>query len=116
MNAIATHNSLICIPVREGYEVVRPSDITYIESRDDICRIYRLNASKNYIVCVRINELADCLPRQLFCRIHRGYIVSISHIVAINRHRTRVCITGDTWLPVGRVYQPELTEKFYFLR
>lgn len=102
--------------MREGYEVVRPADITYIESRADICRIYRMHVSFISTTYLRINEIAACLPGQSFCRIHRGYIVSLAHIVAINKNKTRVCITGDTWLPVGRTYQSGLTEKFYFLR
>lgn len=92
------------------YRIVRINiaDIIFIESQSEYLRIH-LKDSKPIMVLMRIKNMADLLPKDRFVRIHRSYIVNMSHILEVSRLRIR--IEKETYLPIGDSYKEE-TLKF----
>ena len=54
-------------------------EIIYIEARKNYTRLVMENRP-TMMVLVTLKQWERVLPRELFCRIHRGYIVSIGKI------------------------------------
>ena len=54
-------------------------DILYIEARKNYTRIVMENRP-TMMVLVTLKQWERVLPRELFCRIHRGYIDSIEKV------------------------------------
>lgn len=76
-------------------------NITYIESYKDYVVIHRQNEPE-LKVKYTITKVENMLPRNLFLRIHRSYIVSVRKVTAFTNNDVEI---GKTELPIGRSYQ-----------
>ena len=55
----------------------------------------------------RISAIQKRLPADMFIRIHRSFILNKVHITASNNDYISI---GDTDLPIGRSYRPNVKE------
>ncbi len=76
------------------------SEIVYIESQREYIKI--VTTKKEYISKMSTHEIEDLLPSNLFKRIHRSYIVSISKIESYTAEMLEV---NGVSIPVGRGYR-----------
>lgn len=76
-------------------------DIIYVESLKDYIKIFRQD-DKPLIVKQSLTTLEAMLPRDLFARIHRSYIVSLAKVTAYTSHDVEI---GNIELPFGRQYR-----------
>ena len=80
--------------------------IVYIEARKNYTRLV-LEDRPTALVLVTLKQWERLLPRDLFCRIHRGYIVSIEKIVAFdNKH---IYLPGEK-ITIGEQYRNALPD------
>ncbi len=88
------------------YTKVDFSSILYIEARKNYTRLV-LDEKPTVLVLVTLKQWERLLPRDLFCRIHRGYIVSIGKIVSFdNRY---VYLQGEK-ITIGEQYRNTLPD------
>jgi DNA-binding LytR/AlgR family response regulator len=76
------------------------SDIVYIESQREYIRI--VTTKKEYLSKMSTHEIEDLLPANLFKRIHRSFIVSISKIESYTAEMVEV---NGVSIPIGRDYR-----------
>lgn len=76
------------------------SDLLYIESQREYVKV--VTTKKEYLSKISTHEIEALLPRNLFKRIHRSFIVSIDKIEAYTAEEVE--INGVT-IPVGRDYR-----------
>lgn len=89
----------------EGRNVkVSFQEIRYIEARKNYTRLVMDNRPA-LTVLVTLKQWARLLPPELFCRIHRGYIVSIEKVHSFDNKSA--CLGGER-LPVGEQYRTAL--------
>jgi DNA-binding LytR/AlgR family response regulator len=81
-------------------------DITYIESLKDYIVIHR-QKEENLKVKYSIGSVENMLPRNIFLRIHRSFIISINKVTAFTNNDVEI---GKIELPIGRSY-PEVFKK-----
>jgi DNA-binding LytR/AlgR family response regulator len=79
-------------------------EILYIESIKDYIKIFR-DGNNPILVKQTISATEDMLPKNLFLRIHRSFIVSIKKISAYTYYDVEI---GKTEIPIGRLYRSEL--------
>lgn len=85
-------------------------DISYVESLSNYIKI--VCDKEKYVLHKSMNSLGDILPSTDFIRIHKSYIVSISHIV--NYKGTEIIVTVDdstTAIPIGGKFKDNLNKK-----
>lgn len=75
-------------------------DIIYIESLKDYILIHRQN-NADLRVKQTLSATENMLPRHLFLRIHRSFIVSVRKVTAFTNNDVEI---GKTELPIGRSY------------
>lgn len=80
-------------------------DIKYIESLKNHVKI--VTSQKNHITMVSIGEMQNRLPKNLFLRIHRSFLVNLGHIQ--NYTSTYVVIDRKSF-PLGNVYKTAVLE------
>ncbi len=80
-------------------------DILYIESLKDYIKVVTTN--KTIITKQSISSLEEMLPKELFTRIHRSYIVSLSRIECYTSELIEI---AKQELPVSRMYRHELAK------
>jgi two-component system LytT family response regulator len=76
------------------------SEIVYIESQREYIRI--VTTKKDYISKMSTHEIEDLLPTNLFKRIHRSFIISISKIES---YTAEIVDVNGVPIPIGRGYK-----------
>jgi len=95
-------NSFIFIKVDYRILKVDYDQILYIEGmRDYRCIVL---PSAKILTSTTFTELEAALPKQMFARIHKSFIISLQKIKSIEHHRVYI---HDKILPIGDTYKPE---------
>ena len=81
-------------------------DILYIEGFSDYVKI--ITPSKTLITKQLISALEETLPKEIFIRIHRSFIISVNKI---NSYNADIIIIGKTELPIGRLFKQNVIRK-----
>ncbi len=79
-------------------------EILYIEARKNYTRLVMENRP-TMMVLVTLKQWERVLPREVFCRIHRGYIVSIGKMQSFDNKY--VFLAGER-IPIGEQYRGAL--------
>ncbi|MDD4514532.1 LytTR family DNA-binding domain-containing protein [Massilibacteroides sp.] len=95
--------------VKEGSRIIRilREEIIYLEGYGDYVKIHRTNG-KPLLSQVSLRKFEETLATKGFCRVHRSYIVAISHINYIERKRIRI---GESLIPISDSYLPCLMKQ-----
>ena len=98
---------------REGRFVkVDFRNIVYIEAKKNYTRLM-LEDKSTALVLGTLKQWERLLPGDLFCRIHRGYIVSIEKIVAFDYKY--VYLPGGENITIGENYRNALPDSVTIL-
>lgn len=81
-------------------ERVAFNDILFISGMGDYRCIQ--TTSKKILTLQPLAELESALPKTLFCRVHKSYLVSIQHIHSVERQRIRI---GKELIPISEPYK-----------
>lgn len=85
-------------------------DIYLIEAKGDYINIK--TETKNHIVHTTMKKIEEKLPKTLFLKVHRSYIINVQKIIDIEDNS--VLIKKDV-VPVSRSNRPELMRKLNLL-
>ena len=88
--------------IKSGHEYIKVliSDIIYIKSDIDYTEIVTFN--KKYLSVNSLKYWEDTLDKNVFTRIHKSYIISISHIVKVAGNLVHF---SQGTVPIGRMYK-----------
>ena len=99
--AIETHEKdFIFLNVQKKKVKILFSDIVYIESQREYIKI--VTTKREYISKMSTHEIEALLPSNLFKRIHRSFIVSVSKIESYTAEAIEV---NGVSIPIGRGYR-----------
>lgn len=79
------------------------TDIVYIESQKEYIKI--VTTKKEYLSKMSTNDIEQLLPRHLFKRVHRSFIVSVNKVESYN---SEMVMVNGIAIPVGRGYKESL--------
>jgi DNA-binding LytR/AlgR family response regulator len=80
------------------------SEIRLIEGLKDYLKIH-LGDSKPLIIRMSLKSIEEKLPPGKFFRIHKSYIIALSHVTAIRRNSV---FLGELELPLSDMYKDDL--------
>jgi len=101
-------DSFIDIVVNNKQIKLNTKNITYILAEDNGCRFYLGNRSEwSY---VRLKDILQQLPHQLFVQIQRSNVVKIEDIESVNHSSLKM--SDGTELKIGRSYKQEVLNLF----
>jgi two-component system, LytTR family, response regulator len=80
------------------------SEIRLIEGLKDYLKIH-LGETRPMIIRMSLKSIEEKLPPGKFFRIHKSYIIALSHITAIRRNSV---FLGDLELPLSDLYKDDL--------
>ncbi|HCQ12169.1 LytTR family DNA-binding domain-containing protein [Flavobacterium sp.] len=84
--------------------------VTVVEAKGDYIHIK--TDSKNYVVHSTLKKIEDKLPKDLFLKVHRSFIINTKKIIDIEDNS--VLIAKDV-VPVSRSSRPELMKRLNLL-
>ena len=80
------------------------SEIRMIEGLKDYLKIH-LGETKPLIIRMSLKSIEEKLPPGKFFRIHKSYIIALSHVTAIRRNSV---FLGELELPLSDLYKDDL--------
>jgi len=86
------------------------ASVNIVEAKGDYIHIK--TESKNYIVHSTLKKIEDKLPKDLFLKVHRSFIINTKKIIDIEDNS--VLIAKDV-IPVSRANRPELMKRLNLL-
>jgi DNA-binding LytR/AlgR family response regulator len=81
------------------------SEILYIESQQEYIKI--VSTKREYIIKMSTHEIQSLLPANLFMRVHRSFIISLSKIESYSAEIVEV---NGVSIPIGRGYKDILKD------
>ena len=79
-------------------------DITYIEAQQNYCNIHHRDDT-TLMVRTTLNNILEQLPSDMFCQVHRSFIVNKTRITSMDSSRINI---GGISIPVSRTYKEKL--------
>lgn len=79
-------------------------DILYVQSMKDYLKL--VTPAEKYLTHLTMVSLLDLLPPEKFIRIHRSFIVQLSHIKSITKKEV---LLHEYVIPIGENYKKNLT-------
>ena len=98
----------IFIRTDSKYKKVNFADILFVEGMKDYIRIHTTN--ERMMTLKSFKKISEFLPEELFIRVHKSYLVSISKIDSIERN---TIVIGENRIPIGESYRKHF---FYMLK
>jgi DNA-binding LytR/AlgR family response regulator len=89
---------------------IEMASVTIIEAKGDYIHIK--TDGKNYVVDSTLKKIEDKLPKDLFLKVHRSFIINTKKIIDIEDNS--VLIAKDV-IPVSRANRPELMKRLNLL-
>lgn len=79
------------------------NNIRYIQANGNFTSVY---LQEGHIVSqMKISDFEKLLPNEIFCRVHRSYIVALHAITLVKANELTL---GELIIPIGRVYKSQL--------
>lgn len=79
MAALNTQQQKVVLPLIDGFEVVKLSDILYCEAQDNFTCFYFVDNKKS-LICRKLKFFENLLSNHRFCRIHRSYLINLEYV------------------------------------
>lgn len=89
---------------------VELTEICFLEAMGDYVKLY--TPIKMHVIHGSLKVLEGKLPSGRFLRVHRSYIISLSHIDYLQESAVRMC---ERFIPVGDSYKRVLLERMNML-
>jgi two-component system LytT family response regulator len=92
----------LCIPGIKGFQFIQLSDIIYCEARNTYT-IFHLAGRQDIVSSKPIIEYEQLLGDSLFCRVHKSYLINLSHVKEyIRGEGGTVILSNDKEVEVSR--------------
>ncbi|MEQ9405163.1 MAG: LytTR family DNA-binding domain-containing protein [Cyclobacteriaceae bacterium] len=103
-----SENNFILLKADKKTHRVNFEDLLFFESIGDYVKAH-IRGKNVLIIGDTLKKLEESLPENLFIRIHKSYIISISHLEYIEGNRVKI---GDELIPVGQTYREKVNDLF----
>ncbi|PWC05442.1 LytR/AlgR family response regulator transcription factor [Agromyces badenianii] len=101
---------MIAVTLGGTTRMIRRDDVRYVQAQGDYARLHTEEAS--YLVRVPMSDLERQWADAGFVRVHRSYLVSLSHLSRIRLGSDHPSVTvGQAELPVSRRLLPALRDR-----
>lgn len=88
--------------LKERMVKVKTAEVTYVEGAGNYIIIHT-EGNEKHMTYLTMREIEHYLPKQLFARVHRSFIVSMNHVKIIERNRIK--LVNDQELVMGDYYK-----------
>lgn len=91
----------IAFPTESGFELVKTNAILYCKADSNYCDIVLINGKK-ITISKTLKYVEELVPKSIFQRIHRGYLVNLNYVARFNKtNELLVELTNGETLPVS---------------
>jgi two-component system LytT family response regulator len=104
----------IAIATQQDVTFVSIDQIMLAEAKNGYAELL-LADGKKMLMTKNLKDLEDITGSERFVRVHRHFLVNISHVHAFNRSESVLILNNQTQVPVSRNKREELFARFHWL-
>jgi len=93
-----------------GYTKLNFSEIIYVESLKNYAKI--ISTKETFLILVTMKHVEEILPTNIFCRVHRSFIVSLNYVTGFNSSHVHMVNKN---FPLSEQYRAILMQKIITL-
>jgi len=93
-------NKKVVFPTKNGYQIVKVSNILYCQADINYSTIYLLDKSFFTIVST-LKNLEETLPESMFFRCHKSFLVNINHIKTYDKSRDKIILDSGAEVDIA---------------
>lgn len=86
---------------------IKFSEVIYGEGRGNFVKL--ICEKRSYLVPGMMNEVCDALPKNLFCRVHRSYLVAIERVIEFDKES--LLLDKGMMLPLSNHYGKDFKKR-----
>jgi hypothetical protein len=86
--------------VEKAYIKLNFADILYVQAEKKYVNLVAIN--KSYTTLCSIGHVEKILPAEIFCKVHRSYIVSLEHTIKFDNEFVYI---GNRKIPISEQYK-----------
>ena len=90
---------------------IEVTDISFIETEGHYVKL--VTTEHSYLIHTSLTQLEQVLPADLFCRVHRSYIVPLNRIIHINENLIQL---ENKDIPLGKPYRKNLFDRMLIIK
>ena len=98
--------SVISVHADRKTHLVKLANIIYLESAGEYVRLHLADGTK-LVTLFRLKNMESTLQSSQFMRVHRSYIVNLSHIAGYTKGR--LFLSNEDYIPIGENYKEQIT-------
>lgn len=99
-----TEDGVLSVHADRKTHLVKMSNIVYVESAGEYVRLHLADGTK-LVSLFRLKNMESSLQSSQFMRVHRSYIINLSHITGFTKGR--VFLSNDDYVPIGENYKEQ---------
>ncbi|MBP3550631.1 MAG: response regulator transcription factor [Alistipes sp.] len=103
-SAESTEEGVLSVHADRKTHLVKMSNIVYLESAGEYVRLH-LTDGTSLVTLFRLKNMESELQSSQFMRVHRSYIINLSHISGYTKGR--VFLSNDDYVPIGENYKEQ---------
>jgi len=88
------------VRVEKAYIKLRFSDIMYVQAEKKYVSLF--TSDKCYTTLCPIGHVEKILPVEIFCKVHRSYIISLEHTIKFDNDFVYI---GNKKIPISEQYR-----------
>ena len=97
--------SVLSVHADRKTHLVKLANILYLESAGEYVRLHLTDGTK-LVTLFRLKNMESTLQSSQFMRVHRSYIVNLSHIAGYTKGR--LFLTNEDYIPIGENYKEQI--------
>ncbi len=103
----------IALPIETGFKLVKTNTILYCQADGNYCKVFCLDGSIIHL-SKTLKFMEDMLPKLLFKRIHKSYLVNLNYVMEFNKvNELNVELVNNIILPVASRKKEELIHALF---
>ncbi|MEZ4984515.1 MAG: LytTR family DNA-binding domain-containing protein [Saprospiraceae bacterium] len=106
-------NTFFFVRQQEFLKRVNIHEIKYVIADGNICTLHLID-ERTVQLKASLRQLLSKLPLGKFLRIHKSCIVNLDYLEKVEV-KTREAHLGDTKLPIGKTYYPDILELLHLI-
>ena len=111
ISAVQSQNRKLVLPLMEGFDVVKMSEVLYCEAQDNFTCFYFTNGKKS-LICRNLKFYETALSDFGFCRVHRSHIINLEYVTRYLKGKGgTVVLEGGKELMVSSNKKAELIKR-----
>ena len=97
--------SVISVHADRKTHIVKLANIIYLESAGEYVRLHLSDGTK-LVTLFRLKNMENALQSSQFMRVHRSYIVNLTHITGYTKGR--IFLSNEDYIPIGENYKEQI--------